>query len=220
MVAVPLPPLGQTERRTARRVVSRLNNETRKTIEPDTPLKFDEVIFENLYLDLALSRQVSVKAGRQNLVRGEGFLFIEGNPLDGSRTAYFNAIDVTWSPVKDLKLELLGISNPDHDIYLPRINDKHKSLIEWDEEAIGFYATDRTRRGQESRRLLFLQEGVRRQPGSQPSPVPARAPGAHAWRPAGTDAGRRLGGGRRAGGDNGAASIPTRRSGRWADTPT
>jgi len=135
-----------------------LNNETRKTIEPDTPLKFDEVIFENLYLDLALSRQVSVKAGRQNLVRGEGFLFIEGNPLDGSRTAYFNAIDVTWSPVKDLKLELLGISNPDHDIYLPRINDKHKSLIEWDEEAIGFYATDRTRRGQSLDAYYFYKK--------------------------------------------------------------
>jgi len=125
-----------------------LNNENRKVTEPDTEFRFDEVIVENLYVNLALTPQLSVKVGRQNLVRGEGFMFIEGNPLDGSRTAYFNAVDVAWSPVKDLKLELIGISNPDHDIYLPRINDKHKALIDWDEEAVGVYATDRTRRGQ------------------------------------------------------------------------
>lgn len=119
-----------------------LNNESRRVTTPPTEFKWDEVIFENLYLDYRFDDHWSARAGRQNLSRGEGFILFDGNALDGSRTAYFNALDVTYAFGKS-KVELLAISNPHKDIYLPCFNDRERSLTEWDEEALGAYFTVR-----------------------------------------------------------------------------
>jgi hypothetical protein len=119
-----------------------LNNESREIVHPDTPFKWDEVIFENLYVDWKLDPAVSARVGRQNLMRGEGFVLFDGTPGDGSRTAYFNAADVTFGWKKS-KIELIGISDPAKDWYLPVINDKDKLLQEWDEAAVGVYYTGR-----------------------------------------------------------------------------
>lgn len=119
-----------------------LNDESRKTVHPDTPYKWDEVIFETLYLDWKLDPAVSVRLGRQNLMKGEGFVLFDGTSGDGSRTAYFNAVDVTFG-WKRSKVELIGISDPAKDWYLPVVNDKNKLLQEWNESAVGLYYTGR-----------------------------------------------------------------------------
>lgn len=119
-----------------------LNNESREIVHPDTPFKWDEVIFESLYVDWKLDPAVSARVGRQNLMRGEGFVLFDGTPGDGSRTAYFNAADVTFGWKKS-KVELIGISDPKQDEYLPVINDRDKYLVEWDEQAVGLYYTGR-----------------------------------------------------------------------------
>lgn len=119
-----------------------LNNESRKTVHPDTAFKWDEVVFENAYVDWKLDPAVSVRVGRQNLMRGEGFVLFDGTSGDGSRTAYFNAADVTFGWKKS-KLELIGISDPAKDWYLPVLNNKDKLLQEWDEAAVGLYYTGR-----------------------------------------------------------------------------
>lgn len=119
-----------------------LNNESRKIVHPDTPFKWDEVIFENAYVDWKLDPAVSVRVGRQNLMRGEGFVLFDGTSGDGSRTAYFNAADVTFGWKKS-KIELIGISDPAKDWYLPVFNNKDKLLQEWDESAVGLYFTGR-----------------------------------------------------------------------------
>jgi hypothetical protein len=119
-----------------------LNNESRNTVHPDTPYKWDEVVLENLYLDWKIDPSVSVRVGRQNLMKGEGFVLFDGTSGDGSRTAYFNAVDVTFGWKKS-KVELIGISDPAKDWYLPVINDKNKLLQEWDEAAVGLYFTGR-----------------------------------------------------------------------------
>lgn len=121
-----------------------LNDESKKVTTPDKPFKWDEVIFENLYADYRFSEKWSVRAGRQNIMRGEGFIIFDGGPGDGSRTAYLNALDVSWASGKS-KFEFLAISDPGRDIYLPVLNDKRRRLIEWDERALGVYFTDRTR---------------------------------------------------------------------------
>ena len=118
-----------------------LNNESRKISSPDTPFRHDETIVETLYLDWRFSPSLSVKVGRQNLVKGDGFLVLDGTPLDGSRTGYFNAVDLTWTRGKR-RFELLGISNPGRDQYLPRIDDAGKLLVEWDETAVGLGYND------------------------------------------------------------------------------
>ena len=119
-----------------------LNNESRNTVHPDTPFKWDEVIFESAYVDWKFDSALSMKVGRQNIMKGEGFVLFDGTSGDGSRTAYFNAVDVTYGWSKS-KIELIGISDPKQDQYLPVFNDKNKYLTEWDEEAVGLYYTNR-----------------------------------------------------------------------------
>lgn len=118
-----------------------LNNESRKIFTPDAPYRWDEVIVENLYLDVKPGGSWSARIGRQNLMRGEGMVLFDGGALDGSRTAYFNALDVGYAFGKS-KIEFIALSDPQHDIYLPRFNEKTaKPLTEWDERALGAYYT-------------------------------------------------------------------------------
>ena len=80
-------------------------------------------MFETLYLDHRFADGASVRVGRQNLTRGDGFILTDGGPLDGSRVAYFNALDLGWTSGKS-RLDLLFISDPYRDQYLPRIHDR------------------------------------------------------------------------------------------------
>lgn len=121
-----------------------LNQETNQVIRTRAPWRFDEAIVENAYVDFKrlFTDGLSLRVGRQNLIRGEGWLILEGNPFDGSRSIYFNAFDFAYSWKKS-KLEVIGILNPKTDRFLPRVPDRHRPLIEWDERAIGLYYTDR-----------------------------------------------------------------------------
>ena len=123
-----------------------LANESRRLSTPKVALQMDETVFETLYLDHRFSDGASIRAGRQNLSKGDGFILMDGSPLDGSRVAYFNALDLGWTSGKS-RLDLLVISDPYRDKYLPRIHDRTKSLIEWDENALGLYWTDAGRVG-------------------------------------------------------------------------
>jgi len=117
-----------------------LNDESRSMSTPRMALTMDEVIFETLYLDHRFSDGAALRVGRQNLTRGDGFVLFDGNPGDGSRTQYFNALDLSWTSGRS-RLDLMLISDPHKDIYLPRIHDKAKALCEWDEQALGLYWT-------------------------------------------------------------------------------
>ncbi len=77
----------------------------------------------------------------QNLTKGEGFLILEGNPWDGSRSIYHNAAVLGYERGK-AKIELIGIFDPRTDRVLPRLNDKARQLVEWNESALGAYYTD------------------------------------------------------------------------------
>ena len=120
-----------------------LNNETRKISKPDTrvPLGRDHCR-DLLFLDVRFSPSISLRAGRQNLTRGEGFILADGTPGDGSRTFYFNALDAAFK-LPSGTLELMAICDPYRDIYLPQFNDRDRTLIEWDEQALGAYYTGR-----------------------------------------------------------------------------
>lgn len=121
-----------------------LNQESNQIIKTRAPYRLDEIVFENLYIDFKklFVKGLSLRVGRQNLIKGEGFLFLEGNPYDGSRSIYFNAADLAYSWKKS-KVELIGIDDPYRDRFLPRIHNRSKPLIEWNERAMGIYYTDR-----------------------------------------------------------------------------
>ena len=107
---------------------------------------FDEIMFETMYLDFkrVFVKGLSFRVGRQNLMRGEGFILMEGSPGDGSRTIYYNAAVLAYS-FKKSKIEAMGILNPARDRFLPIIHDQKKLLQNWDDQALGLYYTDRNR---------------------------------------------------------------------------
>lgn len=121
-----------------------LNNESRKKTTPRVAMTMDETVIETFYLDRRFADGASIRIGRQNLSKGDGFILADGGPGDGSRTAYFNAVDLGWTTGKS-RLDLLIISDPYRDEYLPRIHDQTRTLIDWDENALGLYWTDANR---------------------------------------------------------------------------
>ena len=121
-----------------------LDQETNQIIRTHTPWRMDEGIIENLYIDFkkVFVKGLSLRVGRQNMIKGEGFLILEGDCYDGSRSIYMNAADLAYSWKKS-KLELIGILDPKRDRFLPRINNRNRLLTEWDEQALGAYYTDK-----------------------------------------------------------------------------
>jgi len=114
-----------------------MTNEFRHYNHPDRDDSFDEAFVDLCYvkLDDMFGSGWSMTAGRQNIIRGEGFLFFDASPLDGSRSIYYNAL-VFQRAFGNSRLEIMGISNPYKDKYFPVIGDKDKMLIEHDEEAL------------------------------------------------------------------------------------
>lgn len=122
-----------------------LVNENRKVARPDVAFNGREVIFETLYLDWRPSPAWALRVGRQTLMRGDGFVLMDGGALDGSRTGYVNALDLAWTR-GNATLEFLALSNPFQDRYLPRLNGtdnpKERQLLnERDEAALAVYGT-------------------------------------------------------------------------------
>ncbi|MDP2875692.1 MAG: alginate export family protein [Holophaga sp.] len=137
-------------------------NENRKITRPDKAYNGREVFFDTFYVDYKFSKAWSVRVGRQNLMRGEGFVLFDGGALDGSRAAYFNALDLTYSWSRS-KLEFLAISNPLKDQYLPRLNEANgpgetpQRLNERDEQALGLYYTAKEWTGTTLEAYYFLK---------------------------------------------------------------
>lgn len=119
-----------------------LANESRAITTPHRPAALDEIFFEHLYVDWKIDGRHRLRVGRQNLMRGEGFTIADATSLDGSRSAYFNAILFTRVLAPNSTLELLAIDNPRRDRWLPRIKDRGTPLVEWDERAFGGYLTE------------------------------------------------------------------------------
>ena len=122
-----------------------LVNENRKVARPDVAANGREVIFETLYFDWRMDPSWSLRAGRQALMRGDGFVLMDGGALDGSRSGYVNALDLAWIGGEG-KVEFLAISDPYRDKYLPRLNTtdnpKERQLLnERDEAALAVYGT-------------------------------------------------------------------------------
>ncbi len=125
-----------------------LNNEHRHWLKSeqgleDLDFEIDELVVENLFLSIKriAGSPFSVILGRQNIIRGEGFIYMDGSPLEGSRTAYFNGMRLMMEYEKR-SLELNAISNPTWDKYLPVINNLQNGLIEHEESGVGLYYTD------------------------------------------------------------------------------
>ncbi len=84
---------------------ARLMWEGRHYNEPDAPAAgYDTsysgaLMFDNLYVqaDKVGGLPLKLKLGRQDIILGNGWLMLDGSPLDGSRTLFFDALRATWS---------------------------------------------------------------------------------------------------------------------------
>ncbi|MDR2192298.1 MAG: alginate export family protein [Endomicrobium sp.] len=103
----------------------------------DAVYNADEAVIDNFFIFLPDIKGFEIKAGRFDLnpqEYGEGFLFADGTPLDGSRTSYFNALRLRYN-----NIEFLGIYNTKQD-ELPVINNRDKLLNSSTETAAVIYA--------------------------------------------------------------------------------
>jgi hypothetical protein len=108
------------------------------------PKQFNEVFFDqaNITLRKLGMKGFSLKVGRQDIMKGEGFLIWDGTPGDGPRSIYFNAAVLSYKRGKS-QLDLIGIADPARDHYLPVLHDQHRLIQSWDEQALGTYFTTR-----------------------------------------------------------------------------
>jgi hypothetical protein len=125
------------------------------------PTRFDEIVFDKMYFDFKKLpvKGLNLRVGRQNLAEGEGFILFEGTPGDGSRTTYFNAVNLSYTRAHS-KLELLGILDPSQDRFLPDINSQHKVLNDWDDKAVGAYYTDKNHSKTQFETYYFYKKEV------------------------------------------------------------
>lgn len=126
----------------------RLTNENRYYLAP----KFDprlgrnfdahEVFFDYLYLKWKglLGLPLTLSLGRQDLQMGEGFIIFDGGPLDGSRSAYFNAVRLDWAAGAKTNITAFYMFQPRTDTLLPVFNDVGQMMVEQAEEGYGLYA--------------------------------------------------------------------------------
>lgn len=90
-----------------------------------TRLDEGELVIDNLYFDYRkiAGLPIDIRFGRQNFLGAFGsmFLIADGTPGDGSRTYYFNAARATWRINKNNSVDMVYISDPETDEYLPSL---------------------------------------------------------------------------------------------------
>jgi hypothetical protein len=120
----------------------KLTNEFRYYMNPkDREFEAHELFFDHFYLKWknAFKLPLTLTLGRQNIMLGEGFIVMDGHPLDGSRSIYFNAIRADYLFKKNHKFTFFYSYVPETDDILPILNDQEQALIEQAETGIGLY---------------------------------------------------------------------------------
>lgn len=110
---------------------------------------FDEAVFDNLYVQWKkiLGSPLSATIGRQDIIFGNGWLVLDGTPLDGSRTVFFDAARFTWDASEELctVFDLVYLDNGvQSDRWIEPFNDQERNLIEQHERGVILYATNKS----------------------------------------------------------------------------
>lgn len=121
-----------------------ISNESRIWLSPDSKKSsFDETFVDQLYIKWNNSAKlpIEVTLGRQNIMLDEGFVCFDGQPLTGSRSAYFNALKGIYTLNKENSITAFISYIPKTDNLLPIINEVNPSqfLEEQSNTGIGLY---------------------------------------------------------------------------------
>lgn len=141
----------------------KVSNENRYYFAPENiPFKTDEIFVDNLYL--ALNRPAGLplrlKAGRWDMMLGEGFVVADGGPLDGSRSVYFNGLRIDWdlSPGRTA-LTAFVVHQPKTD-GLPVLDPKPQAMVEQPETGAGLYLIAASGKGTWEPYLIYKHSGA------------------------------------------------------------
>ncbi|WP_242518978.1 alginate export family protein [Halochromatium roseum] len=106
-------------------------------------LLFDQLA---LSLDQPAGLPLSLKVGRQDLILGHGWLVLEGTPLDGSRTIYFDAARATINLAEiETRVDLIYLNQDATTERFPRpLNGVIENQIEQDETGAILHARNRS----------------------------------------------------------------------------
>ena len=128
---------------------TRLTWEFRTWDEPraqDVNFNADEALFDwfNINLRNVGGMPLTATVGRQDIIMGGGWLVLDGTPLDGSRTIYFDAARATydWADTSS-KIDLIYISqSAESDRWLQPICDEDRAVTEQDENGVILWWTN------------------------------------------------------------------------------
>ncbi|MDD5327339.1 MAG: alginate export family protein [Phycisphaerae bacterium] len=100
----------------------------------------------NLTCRKAFGLPLTIVAGRQELKLGSGWLIAEGTPLDGSRTAFFDALRLTYIlEESDTTVDFVWVENhADSAKLFKPFNDRDEDFLEQDEQGAIFYFAKKT----------------------------------------------------------------------------
>jgi hypothetical protein len=131
-------------------LLGRLAAEPRYFSKPDgleERLQRNEALIDQLYLDWqgARPRPLGIRAGRQDILLGDGWLVRRGTPLDASRTNFFDALRTTLAlDDQDSDLDLIYLRNHSNSSWLARpFNDADLNLSEQDATGVIVYGRNR-----------------------------------------------------------------------------
>jgi hypothetical protein len=129
----------------------RLDGEPRYYHSPESmedQFIYEEVLWGRMNYSVknALDLPLTMTIGRQGISLGSSWLVLDGTPLDGSRTDYFDAIRLTYS-LKDIDTtaDIIWIENHgDSAKWLKPLNDHNTDLCEQDESGAIIYLSRKT----------------------------------------------------------------------------
>ncbi len=175
-VYAPLPALA---------VTAQVTNENRYYFVPENQgFQSDEIFVDllNVRWDCVAGLPASLVVGRQNIMLGEGFVVMDGGPLDGSRSIYFNAARADWDFPAAGRLTLLYVYDPVKDVLLPIIHNQEKMMVEQPERGIVLHYA--TRIAENTFQAYFIHKSIT-PTGDRPGSAQINSPGIRFILPAG-----------------------------------
>jgi hypothetical protein len=108
----------------------------------------NEAIFDRLSVTWNKPFGLPVRAviGRQDIILGNGWLVLDGTPLDDSRTIFFDAVRLTWdlAACKTTVDTIYINQHADSDRWIEPFCDKDFHNIEQDEQGVIIYITNKS----------------------------------------------------------------------------
>lgn len=111
-------------------------------------IEWDEAIFDQLNVKFKnlFDAPMDIQVGRQDIIFGNGWLVLDGTPLDGSRTIFFDAARLTYRfEESKTNLDLVYIDQEtESDRWVEPFNDQERALHEQDERGAILYLTNKS----------------------------------------------------------------------------